>query len=273
MIGQLNPNDLNNRCLVMGVLNVTPDSFSDGGRFIDPSDALAQAALMVREGADILDVGGESTRPGASVVSLDEELARVIPVIAKLRAEFDIPISVDTSKADVMREAASAGATMINDVGALRSPGALDAAADAGVPVCLMHMLGEPRSMQDAPEYGDVVSEVCTFLQQRVDACLAAGIETGQLIVDPGFGFGKTLAHNLSLLRNLDRIVALGRPVMVGLSRKSMLGKILDRSVENRLSGGLTMAVVARQKGASIVRVHDVAETVDAMRVLEAISG
>lgn len=256
----------------MGVLNVTPDSFSDGGRYLGVADAFEQASRMVGEGADILDIGGESTRPGASAVSAAEELERVIPVIERLRVEFDVPISVDTSKAEVMRAAVVAGATMINDVCALQLPGSMEVAAELAVPVCLMHMLGEPRTMQDAPEYEDVVDDVCLFLQNRIDACLAAGISRTRVIVDPGFGFGKTLAHNLALLRNLDRIAALGYPVLAGLSRKSMLGQILDRPVDKRLYGGLAMAILARQKGAAIIRVHDVAETVDALRVLNAVS-
>lgn len=272
VIAQLNLTDTNGRCLVMGVLNVTPDSFSDGGRYLGVADALEQASRMVGEGADILDIGGESTRPGASAVSAAEELERIIPVIERLRVEFDVPISVDTSKAEVMRAAVLAGATMINDVCALQSPGSMDVAAELAVPVCLMHMLGEPRTMQDAPEYEDVVDDVCQFLQNRIDACLAAGISRARVIVDPGFGFGKTLAHNLALLRNLDRIAALGYPVLAGLSRKSMLGQILDRPVDKRLYGGLAMAILARQKGAAIIRVHDVAETVDALRVLAAVS-
>lgn len=257
----------------MGVLNVTPDSFSDGGRYLNLSGALNHAARMIDEGADILDVGGESTRPGADAVSVEDELERVIPVIGKLRAEFDIPISIDTSKAHVMREAVSAGADMINDVFALQLPGSIEAAAELDVPVCLMHMLGEPRSMQEAPSYVDVVTDVVEFLENRIGACLAAGIRSAALIVDPGFGFGKTLAHNVTLLRNLDRIVGLGYPVLVGLSRKSMIGQILDHAVDDRLVGGLTLAVLARQNGASIIRTHDVAQTVDALRVLQAVSG
>ena len=256
----------------MGVLNVTPDSFSDGGRYMSLSDALDQAARMVDEGADILDIGGESTRPGAATISAEQELERVIPVIEKLRAEFGLSISIDTSKAVVMRAAVSAGANMINDVCALQLPGSIEAAAELKVPVCLMHMLGKPRSMQDAPSYVDVVKEVVQFLENRIGACLAAGIASDRLIVDPGFGFGKTLAHNMTLLRNLDRIVMLGYPVLVGLSRKSMIGQILGRRVDDRLVGGLALAVVARQQGASIVRSHDVAQTVDALRVLEAVS-
>jgi len=256
----------------MGVLNVTPDSFSDGGRYTSLSGAMDQAARMVEEGADILDVGGESTRPGSAAISPEVELERVIPVVEKLRAEFDLAISIDTSKAVVMREAVSAGADMINDVCALRLAGSIEAAAELAVPVCLMHMLGEPRSMQDAPSYVDVVSDVISFLEGRIAACRAAGIAPANLIVDPGFGFGKTLAHNVALLENLDRIVMLEYPVLVGLSRKSMIGQILGRPVNERLAGGLALAVLARQKGASIMRVHDVAQTVDALRVLEAVS-
>jgi len=269
---RINLTETNDRCLVMGVLNVTPDSFSDGGCFMSLSAALDQAARMVEEGADILDVGGESARPGANGVSAENELERVIPVIEKLRAEFDLPISIDTSKSVVMREAVSAGANMINDVCALQSPGSIEAAAELDVPICLMHMLGKPRTMQDAPSYADVVRDVGQFLQERADACLTAGITAARLIVDPGFGFGKTLAHNLTLLRNLDRIVALGYPVLVGLSRKSMIGQILDRPVNERLYAGLALAILARQKGASIVRVHDVAQTVDALGILKAVS-
>ena len=255
----------------MGVLNVTPDSFSNNGRFETLSDAVDHGARMVSEGADILDIGGESTRPGSESVSLDEELDRVIPVIEKLQAAFEVPISIDTSKADVMREAVEAGATMINDVCALRGDGSLQAAVDAKVPVCLMHMLGEPRTMQKAPAYENVVDEVAGFLRDRVDACLEAGMASSDIIVDPGFGFGKTLAHNLQLLRGLDEIVKLGFPVLVGMSRKSMLGQMLDRPVDERLYGGLALAILAREKGAAIVRSHDVAPTVDALRVLDTV--
>jgi dihydropteroate synthase len=259
------------KCLIMGILNVTPDSFFDGGRFASPSGAVAHAAKMIDEGADILDVGGESSRPGADPVSAGEELDRVIPVIEKLRGNFQRPISVDTSKAVVMREAVAAGATMINDIFALRGPDALESAAELEVPVCLMHMLGEPRTMQSAPEYEDVVSEVMDFFRIRVEACLAAGISTEDIILDPGFGFGKTLAHNLQLLRNLSAIVGLGFPVLVGMSRKSMIGQILDRPADKRLSGGLALALLARQQGAGLIRTHDVGPTVDALRVLEAV--
>jgi dihydropteroate synthase len=259
------------RCLVMGILNLTPDSFFDGGRFRSLSSAVDHAEKMIADGADILDVGGESTRPGADPVSVDEELSRVIPVIVKLREQFDLPISIDTSKAEVMRESFAAGATMINDVCALRAKGALAAVADIGAPVCLMHMLGEPRTMQSAPEYKDVIAEVVRFLRDRVDACLAAGIATEDIILDPGFGFGKTLEHNLQLLRSLAEIVDLGFPVLVGISRKSMIGQILDRPTDQRLYGGLAMALLARQRGAAIIRTHDVGATVDALKVLELI--
>lgn len=259
------------RCLVMGILNLTPDSFFDGGRFLSLSSAVDHAAKMIADGADILDVGGESTRPGADPVSVDEELSRVIPVIVKLREQFDLPISIDTSKAEVMRESFAAGATMINDVCALRGKGAVAAVADIGVPVCLMHMLGEPRTMQSAPEYKDVIAEVVRFLRDRVDVCLAAGIATEDIILDPGFGFGKTLEHNLQLIRSLAEIVDLGFPVLVGMSRKSMIGQILDRPTDQRLYGGLAMALLARQRGAAIIRTHDVGATVDALKVLEVI--
>jgi len=257
----------------MAVLNVTPDSFYDGGRYTEISGALDHAARLVREGADILDVGGESTRPGAEPVAAQTELDRVIPVIERLRGEFDLPVSIDTSRALVMREAVAAGAVLINDVGALRGEGALEAAAALKVPVCLMHMLGAPRTMQAAPRYDDVVADVKRFLNERIEACLAAGITRNNIVVDPGFGFGKTLEHNLCLLRNLGEIVGLGFPVLVGMSRKSMLGQILDKGVDERLYGGLALAVVARQNGAAIIRVHDVAPTVDALTVLEAVSG
>ena len=257
---------------MMGILNCTPDSFSDGGKFTAADAALRQVESMAAAGAAIIDIGGESTRPGAAEVSEQEEIDRVAPVIEASAAITDVPISIDTSKPGVMRAAVAAGAAMINDVRALQSPGSLQAAAELDVPVCLMHMRGEPRTMQDAPDYADVVDDVSQFLQERIAACLTAGMTSGRLIVDPGFGFGKTLAHNLTLLRNLDQIVALGYPLLVGLSRKSMLGQILDRPVDQRLYGGLTLALIARQKGASIVRVHDVAQTVDALRVLQAVS-
>lgn len=254
--------------LVMGIVNVTPDSFADGGNFIEVSAAVEHAALLFDAGADILDIGGESTRPGAAEVSADEELDRVIPVIEQVTREIDVPVSIDTSKAIVMREAVAAGAAMINDVRALELDGALQAAAELGVPVCLMHMLGKPRSMQDAPAYEDVTTEVSEYLRDRIEKSLAAGVSGRDIFVDPGFGFGKTLEHNLQLLRELDRIARLGYPVLVGLSRKSLIGAMTGRDVADRLGGSLALALFAAQKGAAIIRVHDVAPTVDALRVM-----
>lgn len=257
---------------VMGVINVTPDSFSDGGRCMDVEQAVAQARQMASEGADILDIGGESSRPGAEKVSLDAELERVIPVIEAVRAAVDVPLSVDTYKPEVASAALSAGANMVNDICALETAGAVEQAADRGVPVCLMHMQGEPRTMQQAPVYADVVAEVADYLAARIAAAQRAGVPRQQLVVDPGFGFGKTLEHNMQLLRRLDEIVALGLPVLVGISRKSMIGKILgDRPVDERLAGSLAAASLAVWQGANIVRSHDVAATVDAVRVAGAV--
>lgn len=256
---------------VMGILNVTPDSFSDGGRFVDRAAALARARQMVEEGAAIIDVGGESTRPGAAAVGAQEEMDRVVPVIEALAAELAVPLSVDTSKPEVMRAAVAAGAGMINDVCALGQPGALTAAAELGVPVCLMHMQGEPRTMQQAPVYADVVAEVADFLVQRMTACESAGIARGRIVLDPGFGFGKTLAHNLSLLKHLSRLRALGAPLLVGMSRKSMIGAVLDEPLEQRLYGSLAVATLAAWLGAAIVRVHDVKATADALKMVAAV--
>jgi len=264
------PLDLS-RPRVMGVLNVTPDSFSDGGEFFAREDALRRAEHLVEEGADILDIGGESTRPGAVPVSAGEEIDRVVLVIEALRSRVSVPISVDTSKPEVMRAAVGAGAGMINDVWALRKTGALEAAASAGVPVCLMHMQGDPRTMQAAPRYADVLSEVRGFLQDRIAACVTAGIDPERLLLDPGFGFGKSLAHNLALLAGLEEICSLGRPVLVGLSRKSMIGALTRRSVGERLPGSLAAAVLTVERGARLVRTHDVAATVDALRVVWAL--
>jgi dihydropteroate synthase len=259
---------------VMGILNVTPDSFSDGGRFASREAALNCARAMAAEGADLIDVGGESTRPGAAPVSVQEELDRVIPVIEALAGDLPVPVSVDTSKPEVMRAAVAAGAGLINDVAALRRPGALAAAAALGVPVCLMHMQGEPGTMQHDPTYGDVVGEVAAFLAARVAACEAAGIARGRLLVDPGFGFGKTLVHNLALLRGLPRLAALGLPVLAGLSRKSMIGALLGNvPVGGRLHGSVAAALLAVERGAAIVRVHDVGPTVQALRILAAVGG
>ncbi|MFZ5756854.1 MAG: dihydropteroate synthase [Pseudomonadota bacterium] len=257
---------------VMGILNVTPDSFSDGGRYTGLDAALAQAARMVADGAALVDVGGESTRPGAAPVGEQEELDRVLPVIERIVRELDVCVSVDTSTPAVMRAAASAGAHLLNDVRALRRDGALTAAAASGLPVCLMHMQGEPGSMQQAPSYGDVVREVSDFLAARVRECLAAGMTRNRLLIDPGFGFGKTLADNLALMRELESFVATGFPVLVGVSRKSMIGQLLGgRPVEERLHGSVAAAVVAAMKGAALLRVHDVAATADALRVMAAI--
>jgi len=257
--------------VVMGVLNVTPDSFSDGGRFAERNAALEHARRMIAEGAAIIDVGGESTRPGASPAEPAQELARVIPVIEAVRRESDVFISVDTSKPEVMRAAVAAGADIINDVRALAEPGALEAAAASGAGLCLMHMLGEPRTMQEAPLYHNVVEDVSGFLAARMRACRDAGVELARLSIDPGFGFGKTAAHNLALLKNLAAFDVLGVPLVVGLSRKSMLAGITGRPVESRMSGSVALAAIAVLNGARIVRAHDVAATVDAVRVAAAV--
>jgi len=257
---------------VMGILNVTPDSFSDGGRFVVPDDALVQAERMIAEGADILDIGGESTRPGAAAVSLDEEMARVLPLIERIAAEFDVPVSIDTSKPELMRAAVAAGAAMINDVSALRVPGAVAVIAALGVPVCLMHMQGEPRSMQAAPQYDDVLADVIRFLADRVTVCVAAGIARERLLIDPGFGFGKTLQHNLALLRGLGQFRQLGLPILIGISRKSMLGAITGKPVGERQTASVAAALMAVERGARVVRVHDVAATVDALRLWRAVT-
>lgn len=256
---------------VMGILNVTPDSFSDGGRFVARDRALAHARAMVEEGAAIIDVGGESTRPGAEAVSVQQELDRVVPVIEALRAELPAAISVDTGKPEVMRAAVAAGAGFINDVRALREPGALAAAAAAGVPVCLMHMQGEPRSMQHRPHYVDVVAEVRAFLLERAAACAAAGIPPHRILLDPGFGFGKTAEHNLRLLKHLPVLTDTGYAVLAGLSRKSLIGTVLGLPVEQRLAPSVALAVLAVWQGARIVRVHDVAATVQAVRMCAAV--
>ncbi len=257
------------RPLVMGIVNVTPDSFSDGGRFFDFSGALAHGVRLIEEGADLLDIGGESTRPGAAGVDADEELARVIPLVRALR-ERGVPISVDTSKPEVMRAALAEGAAVVNDVRALRAPGALEAVAASDCGIVLMHMQGEPRTMQLAPHYDDVVREVGDFLRARRDALLAAGVARERIALDPGFGFGKTVAHNFALLARLHELTALGQPVLVGLSRKSMLGHATGRGVGERLHASVAAALLAVQRGARIVRVHDVAATRDALAVWQA---
>ncbi|AIF47915.1 dihydropteroate synthase [Dyella japonica] len=257
---------------VVGILNVTPDSFSDGGSHASVDEAVAHGLRMVEEGADMLDIGGESTRPGAEDVPFEEELARVLPVIEQLAARTSVPLAIDTSKPEVMRAAVAAGAGMINDVYALRREGALDAAATLGVPVCLMHMLGEPRGMQDDPHYDDVVGDVHRFLTDRLFACELAGIDRRKVMVDPGFGFGKNLEHNLALLRALERFANLGSGVYVGMSRKSMIGAMTGRQVPaDRVAGSVAAAVIAVQRGARMVRVHDVAATVDALAVWHAV--
>jgi dihydropteroate synthase len=256
---------------VMGILNVTPDSFSDGGHFDNLNIAIRQAATMAEEGASIIDIGGESTRPGAANVPEQEELERVIPVVEAVRSITDIPISVDTSKAGVMREAIAAGANMINDVAALRGDGAMGAAVDLRVPVCLMHMQGEPRTMQHRPHYDDVVEEVVAFLDERIGACVGAGIAEDMIVVDPGFGFGKTHHHNVELLANLRQLRVRERPLLVGVSRKSTLGKLTDREVNERMPASVAAAVVAVMNGASIIRAHDVQATVDALKVVRAV--
>jgi dihydropteroate synthase len=257
------------RSIVMGILNVTPDSFSDGGQFDRVDQAVAHAMRMQQDGADIIDIGGESTRPGARPVSAEQELERVIPVIRAIRRESTIPISIDTSKPDVMRTAVAAGADMVNDVNALRAPAALQTCAELGVAVCLMHMQGEPRTMQQQPHYDDVVEEVIDFLRQRYQACLDVGIDGDRIVLDPGFGFGKTLEHNLQLLDKLDAICALELPLLVGISRKSMLGAILDKPVNERLYGGIAAMVIAHCKGARLFRVHDVAPSRDALALCD----
>jgi dihydropteroate synthase len=257
--------------VVMGILNVTTDSFSDGGRFLDLDAALTHAVAMVEAGASLIDIGGESTRPGAAPVSLQQELDRVLPVVEKLRDRTDAILSVDTMKAEVMRQAVRAGAGLVNDVQALRGEGALHAVAESNAAVCLMHMQGEPRTMQQDPRYGDVVTEVRDFLRARVQACVAAGIGRARIAVDPGFGFGKTAAHNLLLLKHLDVLVGDGLPVLVGLSRKSMLGKLLGRATDERLAGSVALAALAVRAGARIIRAHDVAATRDAVLITQAV--
>ena len=257
--------------LVMGVLNVTPDSFSDGGRHATLEAALARAREMAAEGAAIIDVGGESTRPGAPPVAEEEERRRVLPVIERIRRELDVPVSVDTMKPGLMRAACAAGAELINDVMALRAPGALEAARETGAAVCLMHMQGEPRTMQQAPAYGDVVREVQDFLAGRVAACEAAGIARDGLLVDPGLGFGKALDHNLRLLGQLDSFAGLGVPLLVGASRKSMLGQLTGQPVDERMHAGIAAAVIAVWQGARVIRTHDVRATMDALKVTAAI--
>jgi dihydropteroate synthase len=258
--------------VVMGILNVTPDSFSDGGRFNRLDNALTHALKMQKQGAAVIDIGGESTRPGAAPVSLDEELQRVIPVIEKIRQHSDVAISIDTSKARLMQAAIAAGASMVNDVNALQAEGALQVCAKYDVPVCLMHKQGTPQTMQVNPQYEDVIDEVKQYLKKRADICVEAGINKENIIIDPGFGFGKNLENNLSLLKEMDQFCALDYPVLVGISRKSMFGQLLNRDVNERLVASTSAVVIAYQKGARFFRVHDVAETCDALKLCEAVN-
>jgi len=260
-----------NRPLIMGVINVTPDSFSDGGYFDTTEKAIEQARRLIQEGADILDIGGESTRPGSRSVGGDEELLRVMPVI-EFALSMDIPVSVDTSKPEVMRATIDAGVDLVNDINALRAPGALDVVADSAVMICLMHMQGKPETMQHNPQYSDVVAEVISFLEQRVAAAVSTGIERERIIIDPGFGFGKTFEHNLMLLRGLDRLVSTNFPVLAGLSRKSMLGTITGNAVNDRVHASVAAALLAVGQGARIIRVHDVKATRDAFSVFAAVN-
>lgn len=260
------------RPLIMGIVNVTPDSFSDGGKFIDPRQAIEHGLQLIAEGADILDIGGESTRPGAEPVSEQDELARVLPVLGGL-AGSGVPLSIDTQKTAVMRAAIAAGADMVNDVNAMLAPGAIEAVADSSVAVCLMHKQGTPQTMQQNPRYADSVAEVKSFLARRVDAVMAAGVARERIVIDPGFGFGKNLEHNLALLRRLHELADLGLPVMAGLSRKSMLGTITGADVNDRVYASIAAAVIAAQQGAKIIRVHDVKATRDALAVVNAVEG
>jgi dihydropteroate synthase len=260
------------RPLIMGIINITPDSFSDGGHYFSHDTALAHAHRLVEEGADLLDIGGESTRPGAQSVSVAEEIDRVIPVLEKLHG-LPIPVSVDTCKPEVMRAALAAGASMINDIAALQEPGALQVVAESHAAVCLMHMQGTPRTMQVEPHYDDVMAEVKTFLRERIAAAEAAGIARDRILIDPGFGFGKTLGHNLALLRRLHELTDLGVPVLAGLSHKSMLGAMTGRAADDRVAASVAAALLAVLRGATVVRVHDVAARVDALRVWGAVEG
>ena len=255
---------------IMGILNFTPDSFSDSGQFFSLDKALFQTEKMLSEGASIIDVGGESTRPNAAVVTLEEELERVVPVVEAIHNRFDCLISVDSSKAEVFKQAAKVGMDIINDIRALTEPNALETAAELSLPVCLMHMQGNPQTMQNKPEYDDVLEEVADFLNQRIFACISAGIPKEHIILDPGFGFGKTVQHNYQLLKHLKAFVDSGFPVLAGLSRKSMIGAVLDKPVEQRVSGSVAAALLAAQNGAKVLRVHDVAETADALKIWQA---
>lgn len=256
---------------VMGILNVTPDSFSDGGKFSNFDNALIQVEQMISDGAAIIDIGGESTRPGAAVVSVQDEINRVIPLLKEIKSRFDIMVSIDTSKAEVMAQAIEYDADIINDVRALQNPGCLEVLAQTSIPICLMHMQGSPRTMQDNPQYDDLLTDINDFFNQRIESCLVAGIARERLILDPGFGFGKTVAQNYHLLAHLSTFQSFELPVLAGLSRKSMIGNLLNADVDQRLAGSLSAAIIAAQQGAQIIRVHDVKETVDALKVLQAV--
>lgn len=257
---------------VMGILNVTPDSFSDGGKYHSLNSALNQAQRMIDAGVTIIDIGGESTRPGAPDVALEEELQRVVPVIKAIREHHDVWISIDTSKAEVMRQAIEAGADIINDVRALQEPGALEVAAQSGLPICLMHMQGQPRTMQTNPHYDDLLKDVGEFLQQRINACEKVGIQRSQLILDPGFGFGKTIEHNYHMLARLEEFHQFGLPILAGMSRKSMLFKLLDKAPDECVAASVSCATIAAMKGAQIIRVHDFEQTLDAMKIVSMVS-
>lgn len=261
-----------NKVQVMGILNVTPDSFSDGGQFTHFDRALKQVEKMITNGVDIIDIGGESTRPGAVDVSVKDEIIRVIPLLKAIKSRFDINVSIDTSKAEVMEEAISHGAGMINDVRALQNKGCLDVVAKSNIAICLMHMQGMPRTMQENPEYNDIVDDILEFFRLRIDCCEQRGIKKERLILDPGFGFGKTLAHNYEMLAKFSQFNVLGLPLLAGVSRKSMIGNLLNRDVSERLAGSLAAAIVAVQQGANIIRVHDVQESVDSMKILKAVA-
>jgi dihydropteroate synthase len=261
-----------NKVKVMGILNVTPDSFSDGGQFTCVDSALKKVDQMVENGVDIIDIGGESTRPGAAEVSVKDEIVRVIPLLKAIKLRFDINVSIDTSKAEVMSEAIVHGADMINDVRALQNKGCLEVVAQSDIAICLMHMQGMPRTMQHNPQYSNVITDILEFFRQRIDFCERNGINKKRLVLDPGFGFGKTLAHNYEVLAQLALFKSLGLPVLAGISRKSMIGNLLNREVDERLAGSLTAAIVAIQQGANIIRVHDVQESVDAINILKAVA-
>ena len=268
LINSADKSNIGSQPEVMGILNVTPDSFSDGGKFASFDKALAQVAQMISDGADIIDIGGESTRPGAVDVSEADELTRVIPLLKAIKSKFDVKVSIDTSKAEVMAQAIAHGADIINDVRALQNEGCLAVLAQSNVPVCLMHMQGLPRSMQENPHYDEVIGDIKQFFIERINVCEQAGIKRERLILDPGFGFGKTLEQNYQLLAQLHQFSDLGLPLLSGTSRKSMIGNLLARKVDERLAGSLTTAIIAAQKNVSIIRVHDVKETVDALKVL-----